>query len=77
MKGSIINRPKGSNRWSIILEVRDETTGKRKRRWHSFMGTKRRFNRVGSRHLSAYSRLDSRDVRPSGRRDMCAALSPY
>jgi integrase len=41
MRGSIINRPKGSNRWSIILEVRDEATGKRKRRWHSFTGTKR------------------------------------
>ena len=33
MRGSIINRPKGSDRWSIILEVRDEATGKRKRRW--------------------------------------------
>jgi Phage integrase, N-terminal SAM-like domain len=41
MRGSIINRPKGSNRWSIILEVRDEATGKRKRRWHSFKGTSR------------------------------------
>src|SRR5436305_13562656 len=41
MKGSIINRPKGSNRWSIILEIRDDATGKRKRRWHSFKGTKR------------------------------------
>src|SRR2546429_7233477 len=41
MKGSIINRPKGSNRWSIILEIRDEATGKRRRRWHSFTGTKR------------------------------------
>jgi hypothetical protein len=41
MRGSIYNRPKGSNRWSIILEVRDEATGKRKRRWHAFQGTKR------------------------------------
>jgi len=41
MRGSIINRPKGSNHWSIILEIRDEATGKRKRRWHSFTGTKR------------------------------------
>jgi integrase len=41
MRGSIINRPKGSNRWSIILEIRDDATGKRKRRWHSFTGTKR------------------------------------
>jgi hypothetical protein len=28
-------------RWAIVLEVRDEATGKRKRRWHSFKGTKR------------------------------------
>jgi integrase len=41
MRGSIYNRPKGSNRWSIIIEVRDEATGKRKRRWHAFQGTKR------------------------------------
>src|ERR1700730_5912192 len=41
MRGSIYNRPKGSNRASIILEVRDEATGKRKRRWHAFRGTKR------------------------------------
>src|SRR5882757_7604419 len=41
MRGSIINRPKGSNLWSIILEIRDDATGKRKRRWHSFTGTKR------------------------------------
>jgi hypothetical protein len=41
MRGSIVNRPKGSNRWSIILDVRDDATGKRRRRWHSFTGTKR------------------------------------
>src|SRR3954452_14552497 len=28
-------------RWAIVLEVQDEATGKRKRRWHSFKGTKR------------------------------------
>ncbi len=40
--GSIINRPKGSDRWSIILEDgRDPATGKRRQKWHSFKGTKK------------------------------------
>lgn len=39
MKGSIKERSPG--RWAIILEQRDPTTGKRKRKWHSFKGTKR------------------------------------
>jgi integrase len=42
MRGSIINRPKGSDRWSIILDTVDPQTGKRKRRWHAFKGTKRK-----------------------------------
>src|SRR5437660_4811153 len=41
MKGSIINRPKGSNHWSIVLDVPDPKDGKRRRKWHSFTGTKR------------------------------------
>jgi hypothetical protein len=28
-------------RWAIVLEVRDEAIGKRKRSWYSFKGTKR------------------------------------
>ncbi len=39
MKGSIKERSTG--RWAIILEQRDPSTGKRKRKWHSFRGTKR------------------------------------
>lgn len=40
--GSIVNRPKGSDRWSIILEDgRDPATGKRRQKWHSFQGTKK------------------------------------
>jgi integrase len=42
LAGSIINRPKGSDRWSIILEEgRDPATGKRRQKWHSFKGTKK------------------------------------
>ncbi len=41
MGGSVINRPKGSDKWSIILEQRDPATGKRKRKWHSFTGTRK------------------------------------
>ena len=39
MKGHIRERSPGH--WAIILDARDPQTGKRKRRWHSFQGTKR------------------------------------
>jgi Phage integrase, N-terminal SAM-like domain len=40
MKGHLRERSPGH--WAIILDPRDSATGKRKRKWHSFMGTKRR-----------------------------------
>jgi integrase len=39
MKGHIRERSPGH--WAIILDIRDESTGKRRRKWHSFQGTKR------------------------------------
>jgi hypothetical protein len=39
MKGHIRERSPGH--WAIILDHRDPPTGQRKRRWHSFTGTKR------------------------------------
>jgi integrase len=39
MKGHIRERSPGH--WAIVIDVRDPQTGKRKRRWHSFRGTKR------------------------------------
>ena len=39
MKGHI--RERSSGRWAIILDTRDPQTGKRKRKWHKFKGTKR------------------------------------
>jgi integrase len=39
MKGHIRERSPGH--WAIILDARAPQTGKRKRRWHSFAGTKR------------------------------------
>ena len=39
MRGHIRERSPGH--WAIILEQRDSSTGKRKRKWHSFEGTKR------------------------------------
>lgn len=38
MKGSLVER--GPGRWAIVLDLYDET-GKRRRKWHSFAGTKR------------------------------------
>jgi hypothetical protein len=39
MKGHL--RERSSRHWAIVIDVRDPQTGKRKRRWHSFKGTKR------------------------------------
>ena len=39
MKGHIRERSPGH--WAIVIDVRDLQTGKRKRKWHSFHGTKR------------------------------------
>jgi len=39
MKGHIRERSPGH--WAIVIDVRDPQTGKRKRRWRSFQGTKR------------------------------------
>src|SRR5262245_211918 len=39
MRGHLVERSPG--RWAIVLDVRDPATGKRKRRWHSFKGTRR------------------------------------
>jgi Phage integrase, N-terminal SAM-like domain/Arm DNA-binding domain len=38
MKGHI--RERSSGHWAIVIDLRD-STGKRKRKWHSFAGTKR------------------------------------
>src|SRR6476661_4947655 len=39
MKGHI--RERSCGHWAIVIDQRDPATGKRKRRWHSFTGTKR------------------------------------
>jgi integrase len=39
MRGHIRERSPG--RWAIVIDTRDPQTGARKRRWHSFAGTKR------------------------------------
>ena len=39
MKGHIRERSPGH--WAIVIDVRDPTSGHRKRKWHSFRGSKR------------------------------------
>jgi integrase len=51
MKGHIRERSPGH--WAIILEQRDPATGKRKRKWHSFEGTKREAQIECSRLITA------------------------
>jgi integrase len=53
MKGHIRERSPGH--WAIILDVRDPVTGKRRRKWHSFAGTKRQAQIECARLISAVS----------------------
>src|SRR5436190_1957768 len=39
MKGHIRERSPG--RWAIVLDLHDPATGRRRRKWHAFKGTKR------------------------------------
>ncbi len=51
MKGHIRERSPG--RWAIVLEIRDPQTGKRKRKWYSFRGTKRQAQNECARLIAA------------------------
>lgn len=51
MRGSIRERSPGH--WAIILDQRDPATGCRKRKWHSFKGTKRQAQIECARLISA------------------------
>jgi hypothetical protein len=53
MKGHIRERSPG--RWAIVLDVPDSATGKRRRRWHSFTGTKRAAQTECARLIAAMS----------------------
>ena len=57
MKGHIRERPIASGNWSIVLDVgeRDPRTGKKKRKWHSFKGTKREAQRECARLIAELS----------------------
>ncbi|WP_267423212.1 tyrosine-type recombinase/integrase [Methylobacterium sp. GC_Met_2] len=51
MKGHIRERSPG--KWAIILDLRDPETGKRKRKWHTFAGTKREAQKECARLITA------------------------
>jgi integrase len=50
MKGHIRERSPG--RWAIVIDLRDPATGKRRRKWHSFAGTKRQAQNECARLIS-------------------------
>jgi integrase len=51
MKGHI--RERSPSHYAIVLELRDPETGKRRRKWHSFVGTKREAQRECARLIAA------------------------
>jgi hypothetical protein len=53
MKGHIRQRSPG--RWAIVLDLTDPATGERRRKWHSFRGTKREAQTECARLIAAMS----------------------
>ena len=51
MKGHIRERSPGH--WAIVIDIRDPETGRRKRKWHTFEGTKRAAQTECSRLITA------------------------
>jgi integrase len=51
MKGHLKERSPGH--WAIILDIPDSQTGKRRRKWHSFKGTKREAQIESARLITA------------------------
>ena len=51
MKGHLKERSPGH--WSIVIDVPDPATGERRRKWHSFEGTKRQAQVESARLISA------------------------
>jgi integrase len=50
MKGHLRERSPG--KWSIVIDVPDKLTGKKKRKWHSFHGTKREAQKEAARIIT-------------------------
>ena len=54
MRGSVVQKPKGSGRWYVVLELdRDPGTGARRRKWHSGFASKRDADRGLARLLAS------------------------
>jgi hypothetical protein len=52
MKGHIRERSPGH--WAIVIDIPDPKTGKRRRKWHSFKGTKRQAQTESARIISEF-----------------------
>jgi hypothetical protein len=41
MRGSVVQKPKGTGRWYVVLDLDRDGTGRRRQKWHSGFRTKR------------------------------------
>lgn len=54
MRGSVVQKPKGTGRWYVVIDLdRDPGTGARRRKWHSGFGSKREAERGLAKMLAA------------------------
>jgi len=54
VRGSVVQKPKGTGRWYVVIELdRDPGTGARRRKWHSGFSSKREADRGLAKMLAA------------------------
>ncbi len=53
MRGSVIQKPKKTGRWYVVLDLGADASGRRQQRWHSGYRTKREAERGLTALLSA------------------------
>ena len=41
MPGSVVQKPKGSGRWYVVVELDRDANGQRRQKWHSGYRTRR------------------------------------
>jgi integrase len=73
MRGHLRERSPGH--WAIVIDVRDPATGKRRRRWHSFTGTKRQAQAEAARLITEQKAGTA--VEPSSRMTVAVFLERW
>jgi Arm DNA-binding domain len=64
MRGAVVQKPKGTGRWYVVLDLDRDGTGRRRQKWHSGFRTKREAEKGLTALLARRPLVPSVDHRP-------------